>query len=320
MVTSSPFCRPLGLVAALVLISATASAEEIYIAGGGNNETLYRLDSAMPGVTTGTIPITGLLATDWLQDIDFRPATGELYAITVDNFVFPPLLRLYRVALPSGAATATGSAVPLPQSGNVQFFGYYSLELNPVTDEVQITGDFGDNFRLDPDTGAVVGIGAMNVSAQGGLYNTAFDRNDPTATATTLFALALSQIQPANLVRLGGVDGTPSPDSGTVTLVGPTGLASGSHESIGFDVSSTGTAFLTIEDVNDGRSLYSVDLVTGTATLIGAHDPTLFIQRGLAVAPAQGSVVAVPTLSESGFLLLAGALALAGAWWARRAA
>src|SRR3712207_4408284 len=68
--------------------------------------SLVRFDSAAPGTLLGSatpLPITGLQAGETLQGIDFRPASGQLYALGSTS-------RLYVVNPTTGAATALGTA------------------------------------------------------------------------------------------------------------------------------------------------------------------------------------------------------------------
>src|SRR5688500_794263 len=69
---------------------------------------LYSFDSEAPGAFVSTIPITGLLGTpgELIVGIDFRPATGELYAFSVDTAEDG---HLYVVNEFTGAASLVGS-------------------------------------------------------------------------------------------------------------------------------------------------------------------------------------------------------------------
>jgi hypothetical protein len=300
----------IALGALSVLVDA-ASAATAYIATGPSRKTLQFFDTATPGVILGNIVITGTPAADFLVDIDFRPSNGQLYAITIDNTVFPPLIRLYRVALPSGAATQVGADVVQYEVlvGQVMFYGSnYTLDFDPVTDVARVVDPTGHNFRLDPDTGALLGPDTA-LNPFGGVYATAHTNNFAGASATTLFGIRASQAGPALLVRIGDLGGAPSPPSaGVVTEIGPLGLASAVQDLMGFDVTADGSVFFAA--IPDQARFYQVNLQTGAATEIGPIGGDPFF-RGLAVAPVGMSEI--PTVSEVGLLALGLALALLAA-------
>jgi hypothetical protein len=87
-------------------------------------------------------------------------------------------------------------------------------------------------------------------------------------------------------VRIGGVDGTPSPNLGALTIVGPTGVsfAAGTGGSINLDVSPTGVAYATGVPFSlpSVPRLYTANLSTGAFTLVGSTPSRL---SGLAVVP-----------------------------------
>lgn len=303
------------LAATLLLGPAAAGAQTIWVVGGPFNKTLMSFDSAAPGVATAVVPLIGVSAGEVTMDIDFRPATGELYLLTSDWSVFPNVMSFYRVALPAGTVTLVASAA-LPQSAGLDpGVAYYSFDFDPVADLARVTNG-EDNFHVDPVTGDVVpdtAFSPLNVRS------IAYDRNYAGSPATTLFGVTGSQVTPMQLVRLGGVDGNPSPaDGGAATLVGPLGLSTSTAEWVGFDVAAGGTAFFSFySDDIAGQALYTLDLATGTATLVGAMADDILVQRGMAVAPA-AAVAEVPVLGWPGAAALAALLAAAAAGLLRR--
>ncbi len=98
-------------------------------------------------------------------------------------------------------------------------------------------------------------------------------------------------------MRIGGVDGAPSPNGGVLTPVGSLGLVA--HSKVGgFDIEArTGAGFAAIEkrvsDVSGGTHLYTINLTTGAATEVGAIDDGATKVRGIAVALPTGLTVAV---------------------------
>ena len=102
-------------------------------------------------------------------------------------------------------------------------------------------------------------------------------------------------------MRIGGVDGNPSPNGGEVTPVGLLGV-SNMTGFVGMDIFADGTAYVGITQnllpspVRGNpflTSLFTVDLSTGTATslgLIGGVGPGL---AGLAAIPEPGTTAAL---------------------------
>ena len=88
--------------------------------------------------------ITGLPAGVALRGIDFRPATGDLYALGSNKIV-------YRVNVQTAIAVAEGPAFEsAPAALNSQNIGF---DFNPTVDKIRVTSDADDNIRLNPDEG-----------------------------------------------------------------------------------------------------------------------------------------------------------------------
>ena len=112
------------------------------------------------------------------------------------------------------------------------------------------------------------------------------------ATTTTLYALN----QATNgLATIGGVNGTPSPNGGVVTEIGPLGVAfAGSTTAL--DITTGNAAFAALRPSGGGLSLYTINLSTGAATLVGligdgtlALDDIAVVDPGLIVSPPSGT-------------------------------
>ena len=101
------------------------------------------------------------------------------------------------------------------------------------------------------------------------------------ATQTTLYGLDASGVE---LVIVGGLNGTPSPNTGFVTAVGS--LAVPIAHPGGFDIDAANTAWAVLVEFFSGSAgLYTVDLATGTATLVGLVGDGAQEYIGLAVSP-----------------------------------
>jgi uncharacterized protein with beta-barrel porin domain len=263
---------------ALVALSAGVAAHAQTVQTVRDGNTLVTVNTANPGTATQSVTITGLGAGQTIAGIDYRPAQARvLYAISNVG-------QLYVINARTGVATAVGTP-PLPTIGSVGF------DFNPTVDRIRIVTQTRQDARANPDTGALAAtdgtLAYASTDANAGNIPTvagaAYTNNVAGATTTTLYVLdTRGALAPVRLATQGA--GTVSPNSGQLFTVGSTGVTS--LGSVGFDISQTGQAFATFTDpVTRITSLYSIDLTTGAATLLGvlAGNTTY---EGLAVALA----------------------------------
>jgi len=200
------------------------------------------------------VDITGLKCDESLVGIDFRPNTGELFGVASSN-------RLYRIDASTGVATLVGN--PFAVALNGQSFG---VDFNPTVDRIRLVSDAGQNLRINPDTGAIVDADTLT----GGLQ---VDGNLNGATDSIVAAAYTNNVAEATTTTLYGIDEDSDqlfiqnpPNAGTQNLVGSLGVDVAANA--GFDIvtaaDGTNTGF-----VSSGSSLYSIDLNTGAATLLG---------------------------------------------------
>ena len=257
--------RLAGSICAVAMAAAAlpgvASAERA--AGLTGARTLVRFDTASPGSATTKL-ISGLQdeANENLMGLDTRPATGELYLFTGTGSGTNTVLRTYKVDPDSAAATFVGSS-DNPQGGNVT--NGTGFDINPVADRMRVFQTVL-NFRINPDTGALAGNDTP--PSDDGVTGVAYDRNvAPSPGATTLFGIDTFGTNNDQLVRIGGVDGVPSPNGGQVTAIGPLGVNLTAQDA-GFDISPSGTAYASFLPSPGVAGLYTVNLQTGQATLV----------------------------------------------------
>jgi hypothetical protein len=246
--------------------------------------TLLSFDTAHPTTTT-PIAVTGIDGSEALVGIDFRPATGQLYALGVNPGTGNG--TLYTINLGTKTATAIGSvgSVDVNDGTDVPLTltSHYGFDFNPTVDQIRVV--FGNkSFRLDPTTGTYLGRNGDITGSTSALDGSAYTNNQVGAAATTLYGLNSAT----------GALYTQNPADGTTTLVGTTLGVSGTVN--GFDipegvnastsggpVTGTGYAALTVAGV---ARLYTVDLSAGTAALVGTIGSGTTAISGLAVVPA----------------------------------
>ncbi|HEX8311778.1 MAG TPA: DUF4394 domain-containing protein [Chthoniobacteraceae bacterium] len=290
--------KRLALLSATVLSLGLQQAQGELLVGISLFGEVLTFDSAAPSVIVngrGTFVsgLTGQAQGEAISAIDYRPATGTLYALGNAPGGTSGLYRLYTLNIATGVASRVGNTDYNTFTGT--FFGF---DFNPVVDRIRVVNDGENNARLHPDTGALAASDPA-INPAGELVAVAYDRNDNNAaTATTLFGIDSG----ANtLVRIGGPDGDPSPNGGAVTTIGPLGVDSTGR--VSFDISSTsGLAYagLSFTDAQNTTtsSLYTINLLTGGATLLGPIGDGSIALRALSVQiiPEPGSLGLLATV------------------------
>lgn len=300
-----------GVLLALLVGTAPGASAQTGSSGGtvyavtASNQ-LVGFDQNSPGQVSSSVPVTGLASGEVLLGIDFRPATGQLYALGSAS-------QVYTVDPASGTATAVGGPFAPALEGTA--FGF---DFNPTVDRIRVVSDTGQNLRLNPDTGAVgtdpaTGAATVdgrlayasddpNAGAQPGVVGAAYTNNVAGAASTVLYDID------ANLGTLVTQD---PPNDGVLNTVGSLGFGTGYL--VGFDIAaSDGRALAALQPNGASSRLYAVDLSSGAATDLGAIGAGEAI-TGLAIPSAAGlpSTGGVPLATASA--VLAGGAALASA-------
>ncbi len=266
--TSSTARSLLALALAGLPASQAAALEVIALGVGANANQLVRFDSAAPGTIGGPTAVTGLLGGDTLVGIDFRPANGDLVGLAVNG----NSASLYRIVPGSGAASLIGSATVSSIAGATSF----GVDFNPTVDRLRVVdnlasdgaGGNANNFRLNPNTGALVAIdpdidhaGLPGGNANAPEVAVAYTNNVDGAAATTLLGILSGGDR---LVLNGGA----GPGFSTLQNVGL--LAVDTSNNAGFDVGGSPEQGFAILESGGTSGLYTIDLATGAATLVGA--------------------------------------------------
>jgi hypothetical protein len=191
-----------------------------------NGTQLLAFDSATPQSIQTRVSVIGLKPGEFLQDIDFRPATGQLYGLSNQS-------RLYFLDPRSGAASQVGPNGAF-NLGSVPF----GFDFNPVTGVIRIVTPAGTNLRVNPDTGKVVGVDPNLAYASGDsgagqtpdVTDIAYSNSVAGAATTHLFGIDSARNA---LVQIDG-------GTGTLTTVGAP--ASVPFEALdSFDIHTAGT-------------------------------------------------------------------------------
>lgn len=269
-------------------IQPTPNRNLIGLTEGGE---LIRFRSDAPETITSRVTLTGLVGGETLLAVDVRPSNGRLYGLGSAG-------RIYVIHAGTGLATPIRSApidVALAGSG-------FDIDFAPAGGRIRIVGVGGENLRADADTGAAVDGDALTLGfqgdtalafAQGDLHQgtapsaaaVAFDRNETTANPATFFVIDSNL---GVLARVGSVGGAAeSPNSGLVHTIGELGVDTSGL--LGFEVVGDTTGFAAIATPGGAARLFSIDLTTGSAALIG----------DIGVAESLRDVAAAPTSNPS---------------------
>jgi Domain of unknown function (DUF4394) len=207
--------------------------------------------------------------------IDFRPASGDLYALGSDRVVYRLNPRT-AIAVPEGKT--------FDQSPSILSGSFNGFDFNPTVDKIRVTSDADDNLRLNPDDGAALrrheadaGGGA---GGRIGLHELVLHRLRDSPTVTELYAYDIGASpdrlwiqRPAN--------------AGTLIMPLSTGLELGSN--IGFDIAGVNNMGW-LAGTPKGRSasrLYRLDVNTGRTKSLGRIGDGSHTITGLAAVQDQ---------------------------------
>ncbi|MGE3819498.1 MAG: DUF4394 domain-containing protein [Isosphaeraceae bacterium] len=261
-------------VAFLSMIGTVAARADMVYAIGDGGASLLRFDTSSPGLVSRVAFFNG--ADTFLDSIDFRPATGQLYGYRDFNDTY------YTVNLTTGQLT---SATTLPVGATTNTF-LLGMDWNPTIDRLRVVTDSTQNLVYNPNTGTAAGFtnlfygaGDVNAGVVPLVIENAYTNNFAGATSTQQYVLDYDQNSLATLAN----------NAGTLATVGKIMLNGGTldfDEYAGFDVATvngvnTAYALLTVNNV---AGFYSIDLATGNATSLGALGTGFGQVYGLSVA------------------------------------
>jgi Domain of unknown function (DUF4394) len=260
------------LTLALIVGPSMAGAESIV--GLTTDNRIFFLDSASPGTISALTPVTGLLPATTLVGIDFRPVSpGVLVGVGQTGATG----AVYEINPVTGAAVQINTIPALTGTA-------FGVDFNPVPNALRIVSDADQNLRIVAGGAGVVNTDGTLNPGNPNVVGAAYSNNVPGGAngVTTLYDID-SAVD--SLFTQGTANFPPgvSPNTGTLFLVGALGVDT--TDLVGFDISGfTGTAFASLTPLTaTGSSLYTINLGTGGATLIGAIDGGLLV-RDIAVS------------------------------------
>lgn len=260
----------LSAVATLIAVSGLSSAQDVVYAVT-SNQTLISFNANQPSTILSGVAISGLAQNERIHGIDFRPATGELYALGSFS-------NLYRLNLNTGMVSQVGAGSFAPAL-NGSSFGF---DFNPTIDRIRVVSEADQNLVLNPNDGSATQVtplfyaaGDPNAGVNPNVVGSAYTNNFLGATTSQLFGVDTNLdmlVKQAN-------------SAGTLETVG--GLGFDVNDTLSFDISgATGIAYMTIQDTLLSRSTFwTVNLNTGQAMMVGEIGGGSLI-TGMAVIPS----------------------------------
>ncbi|MCE7067023.1 DUF4394 domain-containing protein [Dyadobacter sp. CY326] len=235
--------------------------DRIFYALSDNNQ-IHEINVRNTSTPIRTITVEGLVGGDVLAGIDFRPATGQLYAISTSS-------NLYHINIKSGDQSGKATRVGASPIATALNGGSIGFDFNPTVDKIRVVTTTGQNLRVHPETGAVVANdGPLNGPASPKVGAVAYTNSRagvtaaPAGAGTTLYDIDAE----ANVLYTQN-----PPNAGTLVPVGPLGLDI--TEVGGFDISPDVNAadVYPIASVKfDGKwELDFVNLATGELQKLG---------------------------------------------------
>jgi len=271
----------ISLALALLAASGAAQAQQTVYAIGDGGSSLIRFQSNDPGNVTVVGSFGG--GASFLDAIDFRPQTGELYGYldSADAFF---TIDLTTAQLTLESVGASGAPTNTFQLG---------LDFNPRIDRARLVTDSDQNIVFNPLAGTAAaftnlfyGPGDPNFDADPNIIENAYTQNVIGGGATQQYVIDYELDILATLANNTGVLGT----------VGPLGFDTDIYT--GFDIfteaGGADFAYAILSGAGGATpGFYSINLTTGAATLIGGLGFTSQVYS-LAVIPIPAPAAAIP--------------------------
>jgi len=242
-----------------------------------NTQNLVTWDSSAPGNLLSGVALSGLASNETIRGIDFRPATGELFALGSFN-------NLYTVNALTGSASLVGAGSFSPAM-NGSSFGF---DFNPVIDRIRVVSDVNQNLVLNPNDGTSTqvtdvfyGPGDPNEGLDPNIVSSGYTNSVMGATSTQLYGIDT------------GLDilVTQANSAGTLMTVGSLGVDL--DDTASFDISGfSGIAYGTVQAADQSKSVFwSVNLATGQSFTIGDIGGGALITAMTTAVPAPAGAV-----------------------------
>ncbi|WP_400190466.1 DUF4394 domain-containing protein [Hymenobacter sp. B81] len=274
--------RTCAVLAVGTLGLGTVSSVQAQVVFGLSGTDLTSVNLASPATSQTRVAITGVAPGQALVGLDFRPATGQLYALGYN--ADSTRARLYVIDQTTAVATPVGAAMTLNLGSAAERIGF---DFNPTVDRIRVVSTNDANYRLHPVTGAVTTDGTLafaagdsNAGQNPYVGAAAYTNSYIGAATTTLYTIDEQRSQ--LLIQNPPNAGTQN----TVLTLAPTALGNPTPinapgASTDLDIVAFGPNdqqfYLNVNQVQGGQFvslLYRVDPANGNTTLAGAINGT----------------------------------------------
>lgn len=224
-----------------VITEPQVAGPDLMVYGISANNELVAFNAKMPATFTSKKPVTGLGSGEKLMSIDFRPATGELYAVSSAS-------KFYIINTTTSAARGVGAAFTPAISGTIA-----SIDFNPTVDRIRLVTETGQNLRLNPENGVVAAVDT-NIATTSSITGVAYTNSKSGAASTILYDVD---------IKNGKLFKQDPPNNGTLVEVGNLDIMLSGQ--VAFDISADNSAALLAGTSGTKNNLYKLDLATGKA-------------------------------------------------------
>ena len=260
--SSTAFNKIIALVILLLSSFTIVQAQTVYAITASRD--LVSFNASSPSTITSTVPLTGTLSNHNIEGLDFRPATGQLFAFSYNAATGEA--QVYRVKIATGVMTPVGAPVML--ATGMSSIGF---DFNPMADRIRVTSATRQNYRLNPNDGTfVIADGTLtyagtdvNSSATPNVRGVAYSNSVAGATTTAIYYYDFS----LNILAT-----STAPNIGTMNTVGSSGIVTSASSGIDLDIltnASTNTGYLLAGTSANATNFYTINLATGATTMLG---------------------------------------------------
>lgn len=217
---------------------------DLIVYGITANNELVSFNSNNPKMFISKTSVSGVVSGEKLMSIDFRPATGELYALSNAS-------KLYIINTSNASARAVSNTAFTPAVSGI----IASIDFNPTVDRIRLVSNTGQNLRLHPETGAVAATDTnINSGSSASVTGVAYTNSKSGASSTVLYDIDVTS---------GKLFKQDPPNNGTLVEVGSLGTTFTGQAA--FDIKyDNSTALLALNN-----NLHLLNLTSGKATDIG---------------------------------------------------
>jgi trimeric autotransporter adhesin len=258
---------------------------EMYALASNNN--LLRFNTSDPSYLISATPVSGLTAGQTLVGMDVRPVDLKLYGIGYNAATM--VARIYTIE------PATGVATPVSADSitNIDLSGRVGVDFNPVADRIRVVTSNNKNYRFNQLNGLLAATDSM-LSYKMGDVNFGVDPDVSTSAYTNSIVAPTGTLLYTHDDSLNVLLTQDPPNDGLLNTIGATGLMLNAMDrtsdmDIYYDhATQMNIAYFAANVAGSFDQLYTINLATGAATLLGS------IGMGVAVLDIAAQLAATP--------------------------